>query len=139
MSWHEDKIAYLEMIQGVVNRMASTSSTFKGIAMTLFAGVLAIVFSLDGPNRGLALIFATLSLIGIAGFDCWYLMLEKRYRRLYEEVLVGKHAMDFNLTNDRRLKVKPSEVLGSKSIWLFYSLIVGTNCVLIAMCTCGVI
>lgn len=139
MSWHENKIAYLEMIQGVVNRMASTSSTFKGIAMTLFAGVLAIVFSLDGPNRVLALIFATLSLIGIAGFGCWYLMLEKRYRRLYEEVLVGKHAMDFNLTNDRRLKVKPSEVLGSKSIWLFYSLIVGTNCVLIAMCACGVI
>lgn len=139
MSRHEDKIAYLEMIQGVVNRMASTSSTFKGIAMTLFAGVLAIAFSLDGPNRMLALVFATFSLIGIAGFDCWYFMLEKRYRRLYGEVLVGKHAMDFNLTNDRRLKVKPSEVLGSKSIWLFYSLLVGTYCVLIAMCACGTI
>lgn len=38
----ESKIKHLEMIQGIINRMASNSFYLKGWAVTLVAGIFAI-------------------------------------------------------------------------------------------------
>ena len=38
----ENKIRHLEMIQGVINRMASNSFMLKGWAVTLVAGIFAL-------------------------------------------------------------------------------------------------
>ena len=38
----EKKINHLEMIQGIINRMASNSFALKGWAVTLIAGIFAL-------------------------------------------------------------------------------------------------
>lgn len=133
----EKKVAYLQMIQGVINRLASTSASFKGFAITLFAGILAVVFSVGGPHRVMVLSLAFVGLVVIAGFDCWYFKMEKRYRRLYDLVLDDAHPIDFNLTNDKSIEVNTSEVISSKSVWLFYAVLLGVYIILIILCVAG--
>ena len=133
----ENKLVYLQMIQGISNRLSSTSASFKGFAITLFAGVLAVVFSIGGSHRVLVLAFAFIGLSIIAGFDCWYFQMEKRYRKLYELVLAGDHDVDFDLSNDKTIVVPLSEVFTSKAIWLFYLVLLGVYLLLIILCALG--
>ena len=44
------KIAHLNMVQGIVNRLEGNAFTIKAIAMTLAAAVLALIGSLEKPN-----------------------------------------------------------------------------------------
>lgn len=39
---NESKLKHLEMIQGIINRMASNSFALKGWAVTLVAGIFAL-------------------------------------------------------------------------------------------------
>lgn len=129
-----EQIAYLGLIEGVINRMASVSATCKGFAITLFAGVLAIVFSASGTAQCLVLGLAACALILLACFDTWYLLLEKRYRTLYERVLEGSHSVDFDLRNPkdtRGVEVSVFDAIKSKAIWLFYVVLIAVYIVLI--------
>ena len=134
---HSDKIAYLQMVEDVINRMASISATFKGFAVTVFAGIPAIIFSIDGSNRALVLGLSCIGLLAIAGFDCWYFRMEKRYRKLYSQILDKSHPVDFNMSNDKSIGVNWKEAVSSKAIWLFYLILIGIDIVLILLCLCG--
>lgn len=131
---HDDKIAYLQMVENVINRMSSISATFKGFAITVFVGVPTIAFSMRGSNRALILAISCVALLTIAGFDSWYLSMEKRYRKLYSQVIDGSHPVDFDMRSDRNIKVSWREAVLSKSIWLFYLVFIGTNLFLIFCC-----
>ena len=82
----ESKIKHLEMIQGIINRMASNSFYLKGWAVTLVAGIFAISAK-DIP----ILIFW--------GLDSYYLQLERKYRNLYKKVSqLKENEIDFSMT-----------------------------------------
>ena len=51
---NEKKLAHLEMIQGVINRMASNSFALKGWAVTLIAGI--FVLSSKDANKAYFLV-----------------------------------------------------------------------------------
>lgn len=90
----EAKIRYLEMIQNVIQRMASNSFQLKGWAVTLVGIMGAITFNnIDMIVH--ALLF--LPLFAFWGLDAYYLMLERRYRLLYKNVAVGNKVVDFAL------------------------------------------
>ena len=82
------KIKHLEMLQAVINRMASNSFVFKGWAITLITGISA--FATQGSNNKLLLVafFATLLLWAV---DAYYLSLERCYRALYK-IVANKNA-----------------------------------------------
>lgn len=42
---HEDKIAHLQMIQGVIDRMSTSAAIYKGFAATIVTGIAAISFT----------------------------------------------------------------------------------------------
>lgn len=91
----ESKLRHLEMIQGVINRMASNSFVFKGWSVTILAGLSA--FATRDANKKLLLIafFATLMLWAIDGF---YLSLERKYREVYAKVAPKESAdIDFSM------------------------------------------
>ncbi len=136
---HGDKIAYLQMVEDVINRMASISATFKGFAVTIFAGIPAIILSIGGSNRALVLGLSYIGLLAIASFDCWYFRMEKRYRKLYSQILDESHPVDFNMSNDKNIEVDWKEAASSKAIWLFYLILVGVDIVLIILCLFGVL
>jgi hypothetical protein len=77
------KLKHLELIQGVIDRMAQNSFLFKGWAITIAAGVSA--FAASSATRGV---------VGIAlgstaifwGLDAYYLRLERCFIDLYGRV-----------------------------------------------------
>ena len=119
----QDKVGYLQMIQEPICRMSTTSAIFKGFSATIVAGVSALSF------KDMNIWILGLSFLPVVSFmllDIYYLILERKYRYLFELVRKDEHEIDFslNLTNDPmdllKARAKISDCLKSPSIWLFY-------------------
>lgn len=91
----EDKRKHLELVQGVINRMASNSFMLKGWAVTLVAGI----FALAGKDTDkLYFLVAYVPIIIFWGLDAYYLLQERLYRSLYDKVRqMEKDKIDFSL------------------------------------------
>ena len=123
-SYLSAKYAYLGLIQGVINRLASTSAAFKGFAIALAAGILAIESAISASFHIPLLAIAFIGIATIGCFDCWYFLMEKRYRSLYDSVRKDEHAVDFDMSHPMKDKISPWQALKSPSIWLFYLAII---------------
>jgi hypothetical protein len=80
----EDKRKHLEMIQGVINRMASNSFLFKGWSVTIIAAISAFAAKDNSPAL---MVIPALSTLLFWATDAYYLMLERAFRALYNEVI----------------------------------------------------
>ncbi|MCL2311678.1 MAG: hypothetical protein FWC41_04190 [Firmicutes bacterium] len=79
----EEKIRHLEMIQGVITRMATNSFMLKGWAVTLVAGIFVLA------AKDATLVYFLIAFIPIILFwflDSYYLQLERKYRILYKKI-----------------------------------------------------
>lgn len=92
---NNDRVAYLQMIQGTIDRMSTTSAIFKGFCATIIAEI-ATVASSDISKW--VLLIAVLLVLCFLMLDVYYLQLEKRFRFLYNRVRLGEHRVDFDLT-----------------------------------------
>lgn len=91
----ESKIRHLEMIQGIINRMASNSFMLKGWAVTLVAGVFALAAK---DTDKLYFLVAYIPIIVFWWLDAYYLLQERLYRSLYEKVRnTDEKEIDFSL------------------------------------------
>ncbi|MDO4816237.1 MAG: hypothetical protein Q4A83_06510 [Bacillota bacterium] len=79
----EIKIRHLEMIQAVINRMAANSFALKGWAVTLVAGIFAL--AVKDADKTYFLV-AYIPILVFWGIDSYYLLQEKRYRDLYNNI-----------------------------------------------------
>lgn len=120
------KKEYLQMIQEPICRMSTISAIFKGFAATIVAGISLIPFaSINAWILGLSF----LPVLAFVILDIYYLKLERKFRFLYEQVRLDKHAIDFSM----RLTSDPLEIISAKartwdcikspSIYLFYPLL----------------
>lgn len=91
----DKKYKHLELVQGVINRMASNSFMLKGWAVTLLAGI----FVLAGKDTDkLYFIVAYVPVLVFWGLDAYYLLQERLYRSLYEKVRkTEEDDIDFSL------------------------------------------
>ncbi|MDO5041585.1 MAG: hypothetical protein ACLTST_03700 [Lachnospiraceae bacterium] len=79
----DKKLKHLELVQGVINRMASNSFMLKGWAVTLVAGI----FALAGKDTDkLYFLVSYVPVIVFWGLDAYYLLQERLYRSLYDRV-----------------------------------------------------
>lgn len=120
-----DKITYLQMIQNLIQRMATNSFQLKGWAITL-VGVTAAL-TVDSTNTRMRF-WLLLPLFVFWFLDAYYLRLERVYRLLYRHVATClPEQIDFDLDP---AKVKTDAVdsckicyfscLFSKTEFLFY-------------------
>jgi hypothetical protein len=79
----DGKLKHLEMIQAIINRMASNSFVFKGWSVTILAGLSAFAAK-DASKKFLVVAFFATMLFWMV--DAYYLSLEREYRKLYEKV-----------------------------------------------------
>lgn len=79
----DHKINHLEMIQGVISRMAGNSFSLKGWAVTLVAGIFALS---SKDTDKLYFLVAYIPIIAFWGLDAYYLLQERLYRTLYNKV-----------------------------------------------------
>lgn len=77
------RIKHLELVQGIISRMANNSFLIKGWSVTVAAALFALAAK-DSDAR-----FALLAILPIFAFwylDAYYLRQERLFRQLYEKV-----------------------------------------------------
>jgi hypothetical protein len=91
----ENKRAHLEMLQGVINRMAGNSFSLKEWSVILVSALLAL--AAGGCNRA----FVYLACVPIFAFwilDSYFLRQERLFRKLYDRVRqIDESAIDFSM------------------------------------------
>ena len=95
----EHVIKHLELIQLVINRLASNSFMFKGWSMTLIVAitVLMVRYKLDNPFVILSIL---IPIIGFWVLGGYFVRQERLFRRLYEETSKLTDT-DFSMNTDR--------------------------------------
>ena len=121
----ENKHKHLEMIQGVINRMANNSFMLKGWAVTLVAGIFALA-SKDAEK--IYFLVAYVPIVAFWGLDAYYLRQERLYRKLYDKVrMMDDNEIDFsmNAALPEFLTTKtsyPSTLISITEIWFYLPL-----------------
>lgn len=91
----EDKHKHLELIQGVINRMANNSFMLKGWAVTLVAGIFALA-SKDADK--IYFLITYVPIVTFWGLDAYYLRQERLYRKLYDKIRIkNSNEIDFSM------------------------------------------
>ena len=83
---NNETIKHLELIQGVVNRMAQVSFILKGWTVTLVVALFAVVA--NGTDWRYVL-FGLVPVCVFWGLDAYYLRQERLFRYLYDKVRLG--------------------------------------------------
>jgi hypothetical protein len=115
--------SHLSIMQEVIQRMASNSSSCKAWCITLVSAILVIVADKGKPQYVYISIIPTFLFFIL---DVYYLSLEKRFRESYKDFVSKLHSN--SLTSSDLYDVKPSDnswklyVQSAKSfsIWPFY-------------------
>jgi len=121
--------SYLTILQGVINRMATSSSSCKTWCITLVSAVIVIIADKGKPN------YVWISAIPIVLFlllDSYYLFLERHFRGVYKDIIrklhFGTATLDDTFEIDPRAGEAPTSVgilcAGcSIAVWPFYALL----------------
>ena len=115
-----NKLKHLEMIQNIVNRMASGSTFLKGWTVIFVAAVIGFVLKDSKPVYVGITIIPTLAFWALDGV---YLRQEKLFRALYDKVRVLEDEdIDFSMETSEVNKEVESwfRICFSKTIWPFY-------------------
>lgn len=95
----DKKIKHLELIQGVINRLATNSFQMKGWSVVLVAAILVL---LAREHRLDAAFIALLPIFVFWGLDGYFLRQERLYRALYDHVRTLKDCqIDFSMDTTR--------------------------------------
>ena len=119
----DNKLAHLDMIQAIVNRLANNSFLLKGWSISLVSAFLAFAASGENP----ALVFAAF-FPGIIFWvlDAYFLHQERLFRKLYDHVrLTLPEAIDFSMNISIVLSQVPSwsRVGFSKTLVIFHGMV----------------
>lgn len=114
---------HLGIIQNVIQRMASNSSSSKAWCVTLVSAILVIVADKGKPDYAYIALLPTLV---FAALDAYYLALEKAFRNSYNEFISRLHKK--SLTEADLYSIAPKgnmsklqrDSLMSFSVWGFY-------------------
>lgn len=134
---NNNKITHLEMVQGIINRMANNSFMLKGWAVTLVAGIFALA---SKDTDKLYFLIAYIPIVVFGGLDSYYLLQERLYRALYNKVrLLNEKDIDFSMkaTKEEFNSEKNrffSCLLSKTEIWFYLPLALVCTIVIIIPC-----
>ncbi len=133
----EKKLKHLEMVQGIINRMAHCSFLLKGWSVTLVAALLALTLA---TQEKIALII--ISFIPVIVFwilDSYYLCQERLFRCVYDSVRKKEeNKIDFSMnTKDFVGGLNTCiSTFFSKTILIFYLSLTATMIAVIIFLVC---
>ena len=125
------KKEHLKMIQNIIIRMNSNSFTLKGMVVLIVTACFGI-YTANTNINAIILLLPIIPIIIVCLLDMYYLLLERKFRYLYDDVILDIQ----NETNKIKLydmslkkyvkknykKLSFFNVFCSNSIWLFYVL-----------------
>lgn len=120
--------SYLEILQGVITRMATNSANAKSWCVALVSAILVIVADKSRPEY---IWIAGVPVVLFFALDAYYLGLERLLRSLYNDFIRKLHGGSATIEdvfivspgNGRQIVRAAGEAAGSFSIWPFYSLL----------------
>ena len=92
-------IKHLEILQGIITRMAGNSAACKTWALTIITGIIALFY-----NDGFPILLGAIPVVFFFTLDSFYLGLESHFRDMHKE-FVGK-LKDSNLDIDDIYSIK---------------------------------
>ena len=118
----DDKRSHLEFIQGVINRLSSNTFLFKGWSITIIGAVFTAMITTN--NNGFLWLILGIVLMFWA-IDAYYLMLERGYRKLYEQVAeTSSEKIDYGMNIGQFINFSAwLEALRRPVLLLFYGVI----------------
>lgn len=121
-----NKIAHLQMIQGVIDRMGGNLFYLKGWVITLLAGIFVISSSLDISVWFYGIFIILLVLFWY--FDGYFLSLERCFRDLYDKVReMNEEDIDFSMNIGEFIKLRDRSsfvTMLRPTLFWFYSVII---------------
>ena len=91
----ESKLKHLELIQGVINRMAGNSFLLKGWSVTLVSALFALAAK---DSNQFFIYLAYFPCVAFWGLDGYFLWQERMYRKLYKNVTeTAPDSIDFGM------------------------------------------
>ena len=131
----EQKMKHLELVQGVINRMAHCSFLLKGWSVVLVSGLFVLAAKETNP------LFVYLAYLPVTAFwilDGYYLYQERLYRKLYDEVRkTPPEDIDFGMDASRfegQGKATWHESTMSMTMRLFHGILFLTVIVVMIVC-----
>lgn len=130
----ENKRSHLNIIQQIITRMGNNSFSLKGWSV----GIMIAIYAFAGKNEHKAVIVTLIPLIVFWFLDTYYLMLERKFRELYNEVRLKKEDdIDFDMNfNNIKISMKDIKKYGfvnvffSKTILPFYLVCIITTLII---------
>jgi hypothetical protein len=122
----DNKTKHLEMIQGIVNRLAHCSFLLKGWSVIIVSALFALAAK---DSKAYFIYLAYLPAIAFWGLDGYYLWQERLFRALYDRVReMSDSDIDFSMdTAPIKNQVAPwISVVFSRTILAFHGAIVAT-------------
>ena len=121
---------HLEIMQGVITRMAENSRSCKVWCVTLVAAVLVLVAQTGEPRHALIALFPTLMFYVL---DAYYVMLERGFRKSYKTFVIKVQTGEACKSELFNVSFEGSKVRGflwamfrSFSVMPFYSAVFAT-------------
>ena len=122
------------MIQSIITRMGNNSFALKGWAV----GIMIAVYAFAGNSNVKAVIVTLMPLIVFWFIDTYYLMLERKFRCLYDDVRIkDEKDIDFSMNpNDVKINLDEVKKYGffsiffSKSVLPFYLVCIATTLII---------
>ena len=121
-----NKIAHLQIIQGVVNRLSQNSFLLKGWSVVLVSALFALAAS---DTNLLFILLAYFPVFAFWILDGYFLWQERLFRALYDHVRILKDdEIDFSMdTSGFTETVSPwSAVIFSKTLLVFHGTVLGS-------------
>lgn len=119
--------SHLQIMQGVIQRMASNSTSCKAWCITIVSAILVLIADKNKPE--LAWLALVPSLLFLA-LDAYYLALEKAFRASYNSFIAKLHNNQlypedlFSVLPKGNMSKHQIESIKSFSVWGFYGALV---------------
>jgi hypothetical protein len=121
----ESKLKHLELIQGVINRMAGNSFLLKGWSVTLVSALFALAAK---DSNQFFIYLAYFPCVAFWGLDGYFLWQERMYRNLYKSVTqTAPESIDFDMNAKKHEHEVDSwfSICFSVTLIIFHGLIFG--------------
>lgn len=108
------------MIQSVINRMANNSFLLKGWCVTIVSGLFAFA-SKDQDSNFVYIVYFPVIMFWF--LDAYFLLVERKYRELYNKVRIQEeNQIDFDMNPGKLTLASIIGVMGSITMLAFYGL-----------------
>ena len=119
--------SHLQIMQSVIQRMASNSTSCKAWCITIVSAVLVLISDKNEPELAWLALFPSFLFLAL---DAYYLALEMAFRASYNEFIKKLHSN--SLFSDDLYSIMPKgnmskhqiESIKSFSVWGFYSALI---------------